>query len=63
MNYTCAAVGAALLISAVTWFTTGKKNYTGPLAARVIDTHAIDTPGHKIEQPVDSSFVEVPYKQ
>lgn len=31
MNYTCAAVGASVMIAAVNWFTTGRKVYTGPL--------------------------------
>jgi hypothetical protein len=30
MNYTSAAVGVIGLISIVTWFTTGRKNFTGP---------------------------------
>lgn len=30
MNYTCAAVGASALIAGVTWFTTGKKGFSGP---------------------------------
>lgn len=34
MNYTSAAVGVIGLISIVTWFTTGRKNFTGPGAER-----------------------------
>ena len=30
MNYTSAAVGVIGLISIVTWFTTGRNNFTGP---------------------------------
>lgn len=30
MNYTCAAVGAIAVISFVTWYTTGRKHFTGP---------------------------------
>ena len=30
MNYTSAAIGVIALISAVTWFTTGRKHFTGP---------------------------------
>lgn len=30
MNYTSAAVGVAILIATLTWFTTGRKQYTGP---------------------------------
>ena len=32
MNYTCAAVAVSVLIAAVTWFTTGKKRFSGPQA-------------------------------
>lgn len=58
MNYTCAAVGVALLIAALTWFTTGRKHYTGPIAARAIDGH-----DHGHESPIDESIVQVPGKQ
>lgn len=30
MNYTSAAIGVIGLVSAVTWITTGRKNFTGP---------------------------------
>ena len=30
MNYTSAAIGVIGLISTVTWFTTGRKHFTGP---------------------------------
>lgn len=30
MNYCSAAIGVIMVISAVTWFTTGKKHFTGP---------------------------------
>ena len=30
MNYTSAAIGVSILIAATTWFTTGRKQYTGP---------------------------------
>ena len=33
MNYTSAAIGIIALISIVTWFTTGRKNFTGPQIA------------------------------
>lgn len=36
MNYTSAAIGVIGLISAVTWWTTGKKYFTGPMDANVI---------------------------
>lgn len=30
MNYTSAAVGVVAIISIITWFTTGRKHFTGP---------------------------------
>ena len=30
MNYTSAAVGVSVVIAALTWFTTGRRQYTGP---------------------------------
>lgn len=30
MNYTSAAIGIVMLISLVTWLTTGRKRFTGP---------------------------------
>lgn len=30
MNYTSAAIGIIGVISIITWFTTGRKNFTGP---------------------------------
>lgn len=36
MNYTCAAVGVSVLIAALTWFTTGRKQYTGPQRGGVL---------------------------
>lgn len=44
MNYTSAAVGVSVLIATVTWFTTGRKHYTGPqrggiLGARTGNAH------------------------
>lgn len=30
MNYTSAAIGVIGVISVLTWFTTGRKNFTGP---------------------------------
>jgi choline transport protein len=30
MNYTSAATGLVMLLSAVFWFTTGRKKFTGP---------------------------------
>ncbi|KAJ5167803.1 uncharacterized protein N7482_003397 [Penicillium canariense] len=36
MNYTSAAIGVIGLISIVTWFTTGRKNFTGPGALSLL---------------------------
>ena len=48
MNYTCAAVGVSVLIAAVTWFTTGSKQFSGPQAGSMLQgniTHAHHIPG------------------
>jgi choline transport protein len=37
MNYTSAAVGVVMLISAVTWFATGRKRFTGPDQGRLLE--------------------------
>jgi hypothetical protein len=36
MNYTSAAVGVVMLISLVTWVTTGRKQFTGPKSGGVV---------------------------
>ena len=36
MNYTCAAIGAVMFISLITWLTTGKAQFAGPQAGRLI---------------------------
>lgn len=47
-NYTSAACGVAILIAAVTWFTTGKKNYTGPQRGGILQVlDGSDGSGHK----------------
>ena len=37
MNYTSAAVGIIMLISLITWITTGRKRFTGPEAGNMLD--------------------------
>jgi len=37
MNYTSAAIGVIMLISIVTWITTGRKHFTGPEAGHLLD--------------------------
>ncbi|KAJ5887801.1 hypothetical protein N7495_007842 [Penicillium taxi] len=37
MNYTSAAIGVIALISTITWFTTGRKDFTGPSAVSFLD--------------------------
>jgi choline transport protein len=37
MNYTSAAVGVIMLLSLVTWITTGRKHFSGPEGGRVIE--------------------------
>lgn len=49
MNYTSAAIGVIALISIVTWFTTGRKNFTGPQiggAVTVLEARLGEVPGH-----------------
>jgi len=36
MNYTSAAVGVIMLIATITWFTTGKRQFTGPQSGGVV---------------------------
>ncbi|KAK8219742.1 hypothetical protein M8818_000716 [Zalaria obscura] len=36
MNYTCAAVGVVMLIAAITWITTGRRQFTGPESGGVV---------------------------
>ncbi|EOD52824.1 putative gaba permease protein [Neofusicoccum parvum] len=37
MNYTSAAVGVVMVIAIVTWFTTGRKHYSGPETGAVME--------------------------
>jgi hypothetical protein len=37
MNYTSAAVGVVMVISLITWITTGRKRFTGPEAGNMLD--------------------------
>lgn len=36
MNYTSAAIGVIMLVSVVTWLTTGRKQFTGPADVRTL---------------------------
>jgi choline transport protein len=36
MNYTSAAVGVIFFIATITWFTTGKRQFTGPQSGGVV---------------------------
>ncbi|KAL2353703.1 amino acid transporter [Cryomyces antarcticus] len=36
MNYTSAAIGVIMLIAIITWFTTGRKQFTGPRSGGVV---------------------------
>ncbi len=40
MNYTCAAVAVSVLIALVTWFTTGRKQFTGPQTGAILTGRA-----------------------
>ncbi|KAF2264196.1 GABA permease [Lojkania enalia] len=37
MNYTSAAIGVVMLISVITWITTGRKRFTGPDSGHLLD--------------------------
>ncbi|KAF1828320.1 putative GABA permease [Decorospora gaudefroyi] len=37
MNYTVAAIGGVMVIAAVTWVTTGRKQFAGPVQGAVVD--------------------------
>lgn len=54
MNYTCAAVGASVLIAAVTWFTTGSKQFSGPQAGSMLQGGGIHA--HHVSESVDGSL-------
>lgn len=54
MNYTSAAVGVSVLIAAVTWFTTGSKNFTGPQAGTMLQGGTIN--GQEDPSSVDGSL-------
>jgi choline transport protein len=41
MNYTSAAIGVIMVISLITWITTGRKQFTGPDAAHLLDVGRI----------------------
>lgn len=47
MNYTSAAIGIIGLISLVTWFTTGRKHFTGPGGLNAV---AVAAPGEVREE-------------
>lgn len=36
MNYTSAAIGVVMLISIITWITTGRKRFTGPDSGQLL---------------------------
>lgn len=55
MNYTCAAVGVAILIAVLTWYTTGRKQYTGPQRGAVFRAKEL-----KGETPRSLQDVEIP---
>jgi choline transport protein len=37
MNYTSAAIGVVMFVSAITWFTTGRTRFTGPDSGHLLD--------------------------
>jgi choline transport protein len=40
MNYTSPAVGVSILIATLTWFTTGRRQYTGPQRGGILNAKA-----------------------
>jgi hypothetical protein len=54
MNYTCAAVGVSVLIAAVTWFTTGSKQFSGPQAGGMLQGGVLHA--HHFSESVDGSL-------
>lgn len=53
-NYTSAAVGVSVLIAAMTWFTTGSKQFSGPQAGSMLQGGGIHA--HHISGSIDSSL-------
>ncbi len=57
MNYTCAAVGVSVLIATVTWFTTGRKGFTGPQAGGMLDGGVINAQHiHHASSSIDRDY-------
>lgn len=50
MNYSSAAVGVAALIATITWFTTGRKHFTGPQRGSILEASIPPMPddGHHV---------------
>lgn len=54
MNYTSAAVGVSALIAVITWFTTGRTQYTGPQKGGILQARR-----HGQESPSSAEDVQV----
>lgn len=55
MNYTSAALGVIALISLLTWITTGRKAFTGPI---LDDTPSVSDTTKDAKRSTDSSVKE-----
>ncbi|KAK4994895.1 hypothetical protein LTR66_005164 [Elasticomyces elasticus] len=42
MNYTSAAIGVIMLIAAITWLTTGRRQFTGPVSGGIVVEGALE---------------------
>lgn len=49
-NYTSAAIGVIMLIATITWFTTGRKQFTGPPGATIEGTTQAESEEEKVPQ-------------
>jgi len=56
MNYTSAAVGAIMAIAAVTWFVTGRRQFSGPVSGGVVIEGA---PGVERDGEVEAEAEEI----
>lgn len=54
MNYTSAAIGVIMLIATVTWFTTGRRQFTGPESGGVV----IEGAPHHLATELDSRSIQ-----
>ena len=56
MNYTSAALGVIGAISLLTWITTGRKKFTGPVLGNAVGDE--NGPGESVEKASNNSDVD-----